>query len=775
MTLASLHRRSFARWTTAFLSLAGVMLYAAACNHPATQAGTAPTPATGSGPTSAMAPLPTPDMSAMDAIAAPSPDPRVGLAPGDWDAATKTITKPAAEAIWNMTMVSHTAPSPSSAGATHSDLAFDGKYVIQGNYNGYEIWDISNPSHPTLATGYSCPASQDDISVYGHLLFVSAEATNSRVDCGTGGAPGAVNKDRIRGVRIFDITDIAHPKVITEVQTCRGSHTHTVVTDPNDKNNIYIYISGTSGVRPAAELARCIPDPRDPNTALFNIEVIKVPLAHPEQAAVVSHARIFQDAATGGDLVNRIGTHGAPASDQGAAAGGRGRGGFGAAGGAPTVFVRPAPGNMTGSIAELAAAPAGASSADEAARQHSADSLTSAGYFPLNRGGFAGRGGGGGRGGRGGRGNLPETHDDSLTIWSEYALSRVTPLTPTSAKADSMRWVKSTDSLRAMGYANIPFPPQPRGTLTQCHDITVYPSVGLAGGACAGMGLLLDIRDPANPRRIDAVADTNFSFWHSATFSNDGSKVLFSDEWGGGGRAYCRATDPMNWGGDAMFNIVNGKMVFQGYYKMPAAQTQAENCVAHNGSLIPVPGREVMVQSWYQGGISVFDWTDPRHPKEIAFFDRGPLDVPPNNGTSDAGFWSSYWYNGYIVGSEIQRGMDIFELKPSPYLSQNELDAAKLVKFDWLNVQDQPKFVWPANIAVPRAYLDQLVRWNGISSSRAAAIKSELDAANGMSGGAKKAALTKLASELNSDAATAKDGARVRAMAASVTKLATAS
>jgi hypothetical protein len=764
--MTSLHRTS-ARWTTALLSLAGVALYVSACGHSSTQASTAPTPAAGSGPASQMVPLPTPDMSAMDAIAAPSPDPRVGLAPGEWDAATKTITKPAAEAIWNMDMVSHTPPSPSSAGATHSDLAFEGKYVIQGNYNGYEVWDISNPSHPTLTTGYSCPASQDDISVWGHLLFVSAEATNSRVDCGTGGAPGAVNKDRIRGVRIFDITDIAHPKVITEVQTCRGSHTHTVVTDPNDKNNIYIYISGTSGVRPAAELARCIPDPRDPNTALFNIEVIKVPLAHPEQAAVVSHARIFQDAATGGDIANRIGSHGAPASDVGAAAGGRGRGAGGAAA-APTVFVRPSPGNMTGAIAEIAPG------VTDEARQKTADSLSAAGFFALNRGGFGGRGGG--RGGRGGgRGNVPATHDDSLTIWSEYALSKVTPLNTSSTKADSMRWGKSTDSLRALGYSNIPFPPTPRGTLTQCHDITVYPSVGLAGGACAGMGLLLDIHDPANPRRIDAVADTNFSFWHSATFSNDGSKVLFSDEWGGGGRAYCRATDPKNWGGDAMFDIVKGKMVFQGYYKMPAAQTQAENCVAHNGSLIPVPGRTVMVQSWYQGGISVFDWTDPTHPKEIAFFDRGPLDVPPNNGTSDAGFWSSYWYNGYIVGSEIQRGMDIFELKPSPYLSQNEIDAAKLVKFDWLNVQDQPHFVWPANIAVPRAYLDQLVRWNGISGSRAAAIKTELDAANAMSGGAKKAAFSKLAGELNGDAGSAKDGARVRAMAASVTQLANAS
>jgi hypothetical protein len=720
-------------------------------------------------------------MSGMDAMASPSPDPRVGLKTGTIDSATHRITSQADSASWNLHMVSHTDPSPASAGATHSDLAFEGKYVLQGNYNGYEVWDISNPSKPVLTTGYSCPASQDDISVYGHLLFVSAEATNSRVDCGTGGAPGAVNKDRIRGVRIFDITDITHPKVITEVQTCRGSHTHTLVTSPADKDNVYIYISGTSGVRPAGELARCIPDPRDPNTALFNIEVIKVPLAHPEQAAVVSHARIFQDVATGGDIANKAGSHGNSPADAGAAAGGRGgrgaggRGGFGGGAG-PVTFVKPAPGNMSGSIVELAGMRNTATAADSAARGKTVDSLRNAGFSMIanaagGRGAIApGRGGRGGLGGQTG----PQTHVDSLNIWSAYALSKVTPITDAMTHADTAKWTKSVDSLRALGFANIPFPPTPRGTLTQCHDITVYPAAGLAGGACAGMGLLLDIRDPANPKRIDAVADTNFSFWHSATFSNDGSKVLFSDEWGGGGRAYCRAGDPKNWGGDAMFDIVGGKMQFKGYYKMPAAQTQAENCVAHNGSLIPVPGRDLMVQSWYQGGISIFDWTDPTHPKEIAFFDRGPLDTPPNNGTSDAGFWSSYWYNGVIVGSEIARGMDIFALTPSPYLSQNEIDAAKLVQFAWLNVQDQPHFTWPANIAVPRAYLDQLVRWNGISTARSSAIKTELDAANGMTGSARKAAFTKLAGELDSDAGSAQDGARVRAMSAAVKDLANA-
>jgi hypothetical protein len=322
-------------------------------------------------------------------------------------------------------------------------------------------------------------------------------------------------------------------------------------------------------------------------------------------------------------------------------------------------------------------------------------------------------------------------------------------------RGDTARWVKTTDSLRRMGL-DIPFLPAPRGVLTQCHDITVYPGVGYAGGACAGMGILLDIREPANPKRLDAVADTNFSYWHSATFSNDGSKVLFSDEWGGGGAAYCRALDPLEWGADAIFTIENNKMIHKSYYKMPAAQTAQETCVAHNGNLIPVPGREIMVQSFYQGGITVFEWTDPANPKEIAFFDRGP---------GSGGFWSSYYYNGYIVGSEMRRGLDVFELTPSPFLSQNEIDAAKLIQLDWLNPQDQPKFVWPANISVVRSYLDQLVRWNGIAADRSTAISAELDKAMGVSGAERKAALTAIAATMDADARTAKDGARVTAMA----------
>jgi hypothetical protein len=306
---------------------------------------------------------------------------------------------------------------------------------------------------------------------------------------------------------------------------------------------------------------------------------------------------------------------------------------------------------------------------------------------------------------------------------------------------------------------------------TQCHDITVYPAIGLAGGACGGYGLLLDIRDVANPKRIGAVADSNFSYWHSATFNNDGTKLLFSDEWGGGGQPRCRATDKPEWGADAIFTLSDNKMTFQSYYKLPAPQTENENCVAHNGSLIPIPGRDVMVQAWYQGGISVFDWTGPAHPKEIAFFDRGPMD---STKMEFAGSWSTYWYNGVIVSSEIARGLDIFELVPSELLSQNEIDAAKLVHFDYLNVQEQPKLVWPPSFVVARAYLDQLARSNGLSAARVSAVRGELAGAEKMSGQARRDALTTLAAALTRDAAEAADRAKVETLAKAVEDLASA-
>jgi hypothetical protein len=312
----------------------------------------------------------------------------------------------------------------------------------------------------------------------------------------------------------------------------------------------------------------------------------------------------------------------------------------------------------------------------------------------------------------------------------------------------------------------------PRPGPTQCHDITVFPEIGLAGGACEGYGMLLDISDPVNPRRIAAVADSNFSYWHSATFNNDGSKVLFSDEWGGGGQAKCRSTDPREWGANAIFSVTaNKQMQFRSYYKLPAAQTSFENCVAHNGSLIPIPGRDVMVQAWYQGGISIFDWTDAARPREIAFFDRGPAD---STRMAAGGSWSAYWYNGVIVSSEISRGLDVLELAPSEHLSQNEIDAAKTVRLEYLNAQGQPKFAWPPSFALARAYVDQLERGRGLAAARVAAVRQALSAAERASGAARRTALTQLATQLHGDARGAADAPRVHMLAGAVEQLAAA-
>ncbi|HYV96840.1 MAG TPA: hypothetical protein VE967_05245, partial [Gemmatimonadaceae bacterium] len=546
---------------------------------------------------------PAPNMS----LTAPTPDPRVGLRAGTmmkWpkDTSKNVVDRPAAEAAWNMRLLSNTPASDNFRGVTNSDLAFRGKYAIQGNYNGYQVWDISNPEKPVLATAFFCPASQSDVSVHRNLLFVSSEATSGRTDCATG-AQEEVSAVRMRGIRVFDAPDITKPKYLTNVQSCRGSHTHTVVDDPKDPSNVYIYISGTSTVRPEAELKGCLSVPNDPNTACFRLEVIQVPVAKPGDAKIVNTSRIFQNL---------------PAN---------------------------APNNA----------------------RRAQDSVEQAAAAAARGGAGGGRGGRGGAGGAAGRGGAPGGGG------------------------------------RCGGEGQPPGP-------NQCHDITVYPAMGLAGGACAGLGLLLDIRDPANPKRLSFVADSNFSFWHSATFSNDASKILFTDEWGGGGAPKCRASDKMEWGADALFTLANNQMTFKSYYKMPAAQTAQENCVAHNGSLIPIPGREVMVQSWYQGGVSVFDWTDISHPKEIAYFDRGPLS---GDRMVSGGSWSAYWYNGVIVSSEIARGLDIFELLPSGLISKNELDAAKTVHYEELNVQDQPKMVWPPSFALSRAYLDQLARSGG--------------------------------------------------------------
>jgi len=628
--------------------------------------------------------------------AAPAPDPRVGLRAGWMDAG---------EAAWNIQLVSTTPPSPDFINRSNpgdfqfinSDLSFTGPYVIQGNFSGVQVWDITNLKSPRLHKAFVCPGSQSDVSVYRQLLFVSGEALNGRTDCGTQGVRDTVSHDRLRGIRIFDVTDIANPRHITDVQTCRGSHTHTLVTSPTDTANVYVYVSGSAPVRSPTELAGCSGAPPDsnPNSALFRIEVIQVPLAHPEQARIVSSPRIFQDLvapARHGETPEDI------AAAAKAAAEARANGGFTAKVNGVELIL--GPGFVHGQL----------------------DSIVKA---------------------RGGTGEPTGADSAALRAAAQAIVDRIVN-PPTRGNGP---------------------PPGP----TQCHDITVYPAIGLAGGACGGYGLLLDIRDVANPKRIGAVADSNFSFWHSATFNNDGTKILFTDEWGGGLQPRCRVTDKPEWGADAIFTRSGNTMTFQSYYKLPAPQTAYENCVAHNGTLIPIPGRDIMVQAWYQGGISVFDWTDPAHPREIAFFDRGPMDSTKLVG---AGSWSAYWYNGYIVSSEISRGLDIFELQPSAFISQNELDAAKLIHFDYLNAQDQQQLVWPASFVVARAYVDQLARVNGLSRERCGAITAMLRRAEQLQGDARRGALQQLATDLQRDAPAAADQAKVRTLAATVTDLA---
>jgi hypothetical protein len=510
-------------------------------------------------------------------------DARVGLAPGLHDAE---------EAISNLELISTTAKGPGfspdletetpyTGGYTNSDLAFKDNYSIVGNYQGFQVYNVEDPNNPTLQVSLVCPGGQGDVSVYGDLLFMSVQERRARLDCGTQGVADSISSERFRGVRIFDISDIRNPEQIAAVQTCRGSHTHTVVNDPQDDQNVYVYVSGTSSVRPSEELAGCsgLSPEEDPNTSYFRIEVIQVPLANPETARVVNAPRLFMDQESG---------------------------------------------DISG----------------------------------LHQGGDFG----------------PGTQSSRQT--------------------------------------------------NQCHDITVYPELGLAAGACSGNGILLDITDVVNPVRIDEVTDPGFAYWHSATFSNDGSKVIFTDEWGGGGAPRCRDTDPLEWGADAIFEVVGRKLLFAGYYKLTAPQTELENCVAHNGSIIPVPGRDIKVQAWYQGGLSVFDFTDPANAVEIAYFDRGPVY---SEEMVSGGYWSTYWYNGHIYGAEIARGFDVFKLVPSEHLTQNEIDAAGLIRMDEFNAQLQPKIEWPTDVVVARAYLDQLMRSNSIRADRAVAVSTALD------------------------------------------------
>ncbi len=546
-------------------------------------------------------------LSSAPTLDAQTTDARVGLKAGLFDAGS---------AASNMELISNVKRPEGFVNSkqlgdifyANSDLAFSGNTLFLGSFRGFQIFDISNPAAPKLRASVVCPGGQGDVSVHGNLLFMSVEMPNGRVDCGQQGAPMTPTKDRFGGVRIFDITDIDKPKQVASVQTCRGSHTHTLVTDPRDPDNVYIYVSGAGMVRGAEELAGCSGKrpAEDPNSSYFRIEVIQVPVKAPQDAKIVNAPRIFADTA----------------------------------------------GNPMG----------------------------------LWKGGAHGEG------------------------------------TQSTAMTD------------------------------HCHDITVYPELGIAAGACSGNGILLDITDPANPKRVYEVTDPNFAYWHSATFNNDGTKVLFTDEWGGGMQARCQATDKPTWGADAIFELHDKRhLQHVSYYKLPAPQTALENCVAHNGSLVPVPGRDIMVQAWYQGGISVFDYTNAAKPVEIAFFDRGPQDTTLQLG----GHWSAYWYNGNIYASEITRGLDVLTLQPSAQLTQNEIDAARSARMTAFNPQHQTRFTWPASLVVARAYLDQLQRGQGMPAADITRVRAELQRIEGISAQpAKRNALNQLATSLGQIKAT---------------------
>jgi hypothetical protein len=585
-------------------------------------------------------------------------DPRSNLKPGRLDAGV---------AASNMRLVSFS-PKPaqfdSARGLTfiNSDVAFgNSHYAYQGNFAGFTVWDVSNPAKPVIASVVECITSQGDPSIIGNLLFVSAEGAGNRNDCGKGGVQDP--KDHMTGIRIYDVSNPSAPKLIKNVQTCKGSHTHTVIPSPTDKKIVYIYVSGQQAARPETELAGCKngTDPADPTNSLYQLDIIKVPLDHPEQAAVIPGARIF----TGLEGAPACITFCAPPDTRRPAGGGRGR-----RGGAPGDSANPA-------------------------------------AVMLNTG--------------------------------------------------------------------------PRN----CHDVTAYPAMHLLAAACSSHAIMVDISNPEKPVRLSAITDTNnFQSRHTAGFSNDGKKTLWTDEWGGGTGPMCQAGSIMELGGNTIVTASADykKLTQRAYFKLPTAQSAQENCVSHNGGLIPVPGRDLYVQGWYQGGIDVMDFTDADHPFEIAYFDRGPIDEP--NDTTNAnnrsrytigGSWGAYYWNGYVYSSELDRGFDIFELTPSPQLSANELAAAKLVTLKEYNPQSQPKLVWPAAFPVVRSYLDQLVRNEGLAADRTTAVSAALDAAEKKSGAARAAALTKLAKQVDGYASGAKDAPRVRMMSAEIKRLAAAS
>jgi len=510
-------------------------------------------------------------------------------------------------------------PRFSPLALANSDMAMSHGRLFVGNFNGFNAYDVTHGA-PRLVLSVVCPGGQGDVSLHGNLLFMSVEQNRGRTDCGTADAEGDVNPDRFRGVRIFDISDLAAPRQIAAVQTCRGSHTHTQVPDPRDRNILYIYNQGTAGVRKSDELAMCSDgEPGvNPETALYSIDVIKVPLDHPENAAIVNRPRIFADRTTG--AVNGL-------------------------------------------------------------------------------------------------------------------------------------WHGGREGLAS----------QTTAQTNQCHDITAYPEMGLAAGACAGNGILLDISDPQNPARVSELFDPDMAYWHSATFNNDGDKVMFTDEWGGGIGARCRAEDPASWGADMAATIENHTLHARAFHKLPTVQGAHENCVAHNGNIIPVPGRDLMVQAWYQGGISITDFTDPEHPVEIAYFDRGPIDADK---LVVGGDWSAYWMNGRIYASEIVRGLDVLRLKPSDFLSAAEIAAAESVSAEEINPQTQTHIVWADSPDVAQAYLDQLSRTAGFDAALATGIKGQID--GWRAGRADTRGSAALAATLTAaaDKATGADAGRLKSLAA---------
>jgi hypothetical protein len=533
-------------------------------------------------------------------------DPRFGLSAGLTNAGTANL---GVDLLANVPKPAgfFDPANPGNFGFVTSDMALQGNHVFVGNFNGFLIYDISNPASPTLVTQVVCPGGQGDVSVFGNLLFMSVEETRGRVDCGTNPTVGV----RFQGVRVFDISNIAAPVQVAAVQTCRGSHTHTFVEAPNDAANVYVYVSGTAGVRPATTMAGCDAGPAtNPNPSRWRIEVIRVPLAAPQNAAIVSEPRLFRNETTG-----------------------------------------------------------------------AIDGLQN---------------------------TLP------------------TPLHPSG-----------------MGWGPTPI-------TDACHDITVFEEIGLAAGACEGNGLLIDISDPVNPTRIDAVADPLWAYWHGATFSNDGTKVIFTDEWGGGTSARCRATDQLPWGGDGVYEIVDRELVFRGYYKLPVIQANQENCVTHVSSLVPVPGRDILAQAFYQGGISLVDFTDPANAFEIGYFDRGPIS---STSLVLGGLWSTYWYNGAIYGSEIARGLDSYGLTPTTQVSENEILAAKEIVSARLNAQTQTRFTHAPSFAVVRSFRDQLIRADDIDANTLNRLNTFLDRAERFRGGPQETAawatLKAFANQLN--------------------------